>query len=425
MKLKSTTLNAALTGKTSLKAGRHSDGRNLYLNVSPTGAMSWVFMWNQNGVRRETGLGSFTGNGAAFRVGLEEARIKADEVRLQLFRGLDPIAAKKVLVLAGTTFRQLLAEVIENEKSQWKAQPDGSYENEDEWNRSLGLHAAKLLDKPVAKIDEPMVLAVLKPIWKEIPVTADRIRYRIKKVIDLAQKKGIYTGENPASSKPHIDALLGKAKKQAKQKQPSMPFMQVPAFMAALRKQPGVAAKATQFTTLTAVRTDEARLAQWQEIDLDAGLWIVPAARMKVLTENDRGGDHVVPLSTAAIAVLRQMLDIRQPNSPFVFPGQIAGQPLGETALNDKITKPKAKGGMNLKGIATMHGMRASFRTFAAEKNLNRDAAELCLAHKIGKDDTERSYNRAEMLEERTKIMQAWADHCDGKSNVVHLQVAA
>lgn len=424
MHLSAATLEAALKGSTVLKAGRHADGNNLYLNVSPSGAMSWLFMYVQDGRRRELGLGSFTGKGAAFRLTLKDARAKADEIRVALRRGVDPLADRRAAKLSSVLFSALLDDVIAGNiggEDGWKVK-DGVCGQEIEWRDSLNRHASKLLAMQVAKVTADDVVAVLKPIWKTIPTTAERIRFRIEKVMALAISKGVYTGQNPARYDGHIENLVGKRlSTKGQKKQPSLHFSKVPEFMTKLGRR-GNAALAVAFTTLTAVRTDEARLARWSEIDFDAKLWVIPAERMKVQTVNDRGGDHVVPLSDAALDVLKALPRVE--GNDYLFPGQKDGQPLGETSLNDKITKPAAKGGLNLIGEATMHGMRASFRTWASDRGFNADAAELCLAHVIGTKTT-RAYNRDEMLEQRAKLLQAWGDYCTGVSNVVALQVAA
>jgi integrase len=420
MKLNQKTLDAALKGSTSLKAGRHSDGRNLYLNVTKTGAMSWIFMWDHNGKRREMGLGSFTGAGKAARVTLAQARLKADAVRLGLaMPGADPLAEKQQAKVATATFAEMFRLTVERQKgdpskSGWKVK-NGVCGQEKDWTQKMNLHAKALMAMPLNRVRDQDVFDVLSPIWGAIEVTADRVRFIMEKVFDTAIAKGAYKGLNPARYEGHTEIHVGKRSSGEAKKQPSLDYAKVPAFMATILSHPGMASKAVAFATLTAVRTDEARLMKWSEVDLDARLWIVPSERMKVKKANDRGGDHLVPLSDAAVALLGSMP--REVGNDYVFFGKKAGMPIGPTALNDKVTDPKAEGGMDLKGEATMHGMRASFRTWATENGLSHDAAELCLAHVVG-TKTQRSYNRAEMIEERTKVMRAWGNYCEGKSNV-------
>lgn len=410
--------------KTNLTEGRYSDGRNLYLTVNHNGAKSWVFMWVEQGRRREMGLGSFTGAGRATALGLTDARLKADEIRAGLAKGVNPIADRKRSLVGAITFEALMTQVIAKLKLEggWKV-TRGVCGQEVEWTRSLKGHAAKLMTLPVASITDDDVVAVLRPIWFTKHETAERVRFRIEQIMKHAERGGL----NPARFEGHIETKVGKrltTKGKGKKKQPSLHHDKVPAFMVSLGDR-GHTVSAVAFCTLTAVRTDECRLAEWTEIDFDSKLWVIPAERMKCEAENDRGGAHAVPLSDAALDILKRQFANRVEGNPYIFPGQKAGQSLGETSLNDKITKPAGrKGGLGLQGEATMHGMRASFRTWVSSRGLDEVAAELCLAHVIG-NKTTRAYDRDERLPQRAKLLQAWGDYCTGKTNVVALPVAA
>lgn len=410
-------LNAS-TIEGTLKAGRHSDGRNLWLTVTPTGAKSWVFMWKTgNGKRREMGLGSFTGDGAPYSVSLKQARLRADAVRAQLERGEDPLAAKQQAKLASVTFEALMLDRIAMEKPQWKPKADGTYKNEKQWLASLRTHAAKLLPMQVGHITAADVVDVLKPIWQAKPETAERVRYRIDNIMTLAIGRGAYKGDNPARYKGHIEVQLGKRPTKtkngvkSKNNHAALHHGKVPAFMERLLGHEGNAAKALAFAVLTATRTDEARLMTWSEVDLDAGEWTIPAERMKA------GIMHIVPLSTLALTLLRSLP--RMVGNAHVFPGKKEGAALGATALADKLEE------MGFKGEATVHGMRSAFRDWVGNKlrGYNDSVFEHCLAH--GLPATEGSYRRETAIEQRAEVMQAWADHCEGKSNVVALRVAA
>jgi integrase len=307
-------------------------------------------------------------------------------------------------------------------KSGWKVK-NGVCGQEKDWNQKMALHAATLLEMPMNRIREQDVFAVLSPIWGTIETTADRVRFIMEKVFDTAIAKGAYKGQNPARYDGHTEIHVGKRSTGEANNLPSLPYPEVSEVLAKLLADGRTAGKASVFCTLAATRTDEARLMRWEEIDWDNHLWTVPGERMKVKKARDRGGDHLVPLSDAAIALLRSMQDQRRPGNPYVFAGEKAGQPIGATALNDMITKGRSRGGLlELKGKATQHGMRSSFRTWAKERGFNNDAAELCIAHVVG-TKTQRAYDRAEMIEERTKIMRAWGAHCSG-GNVVAVDFA-
>lgn len=424
------TSKPAVAAKTGLPcAVRYPDGRNLYLLVSKTGAKSWVYQWLPKrghaafigeGRYREIGLGSYTGAGSTLCLGLEEARLAADRVRLQIADGIDPIAAKQQPKLTVVpTFAELLADVIDIEKALWKPEADGTYANETEWRRSLAKYASSISTMAIDRVGEAEVLAVLRPIWKSIPVTADRIRYRIKAVISLAKKRGKYAGENPAE-KEHVESAPGFGKqlrKNAEDAHTELHYDAIPALMAKLAACKGSAAKGLAFTVLTAVRTDEAREARWSEIDLDKGEWTIPAERMKA------GVKHIVPLSTSAITLLASLP--RFAGNDFIFAGKKDGSCVGATAFSDKLCDAPKKGGLGYFGEATVHGMRKSFRNWVGDKltGYTDQVFEFCLAHKL--EGVEGSYRTMTAVEKRREIMQSWADYCDGKTGQNVVRIAA
>src|SRR5262249_44440087 len=155
---------------------------------------------------------------------------------------------------------------------------------------------------PVAAVDTGLVLKVLEPIWTKKPETASRVRGRMEAVLDWAKVRGYRTGENPARWRGHLDHLLpAKAKVRKVEHHAALPYARIGAFLAALRKQNGIAARALEFLVLTASRTGETLGTAWDEIDMGAKLWTIPAGRMKT------GKEHRVPLSDVALAVLQHM----------------------------------------------------------------------------------------------------------------------
>jgi integrase len=171
------------------------------------------------------------------------------------------------------------------------------------------------------------------------------------------------------------------------------PFDEVPAFMNALREREGVAPRALEFAILTATRSGEVLGARWAEFDLEARVWIVPAARTKA------GREHRVPLSAPTVEILRQMDQKRL--SDYVFPGARSGRPLSTVALNRVLGRMKVD--------VTVHGFRSAFRDWAGERtHFPREVAEAALAHLVG-DAVERAYRRGDALEKRRKLMDAWA----------------
>jgi integrase len=251
---------------------------------------------------------------------------------------------------------------------------------------------------PVQSIDLAMVLKVLEPIWSTTSETASRLRGRIEAVLDWATVRGYRQGENPARWRGHLDSLLpSRAKVQAVRHHPALAYDQMGGFMEALRQQEGVSARALEFVILTACRTSEAIGATWDEIDLAAKLWTIPANRIKA------GREHRVPLSAPALAILERMAVIR--TGSHVFPGGKAGKPLSSMALLMVLRRIG-------RGDLTAHGFRSSFRDWAAERtSFPPEVAEMALAHSVS-DKVEAAYRRGDLFEKRRQLADAWAKFC-------------
>jgi len=223
--------------------------------------------------------------------------------------------------------------------------------------------------------------------------------------------------------------LPKRSKAQRVRHHPSLPYVELPAFMAELRQRPGISARALEFTILTGVRTNEALLARKGEIDLKARLWTLPAARMKAYR------DHRVPLSDAAVAILTAQY-AAHPDSPYVFPSEGARPPAGKAPKRRAAAVPLSNMAMLKqlermgRGDLTTHGFRASFKTWAAERTaFPREVIEAAQAHVI-RDGTERAYMRGDLFDKRAALMNAWAQYCTSTpqadaDNVVSLQKQA
>jgi len=254
---------------------------------------------------------------------------------------------------------------------------------------------------PVDKITTENVLSVLKPLWNAKHETATRLRGRIESVLDAAKAQGLRTGENPARWRGHLDQLLPGRQRVARKHHAAMPYSEVPGFMDELRERKGVAARALELLILTAARTGEVRFATWDELDLEAALWTVPAGRMK------GGRKHVVPLSQRAVETVRMTLGKFSTGAAgeLVFPGQKPGQPLAKTALDKMLQRAGAAN-------ATVHGFRSSFRDWAGDCTHHpRDVVEAALAHAI-ENQTEAAYRCSTAIEKRRKLMEDWARYC-------------
>lgn len=375
--------------------GRHADGGNLYLNVTPTGARSWVFMWTRAGRQREMGLGPLRD------VSLAEARELAAQHRRTLRAGGDPLETRR-RDAAKPSFGAAAEELISTMEAGWR-----NPKHRAQWRSTLKTYAAPLSNLPVDKVTTADVLAVLKPIWSTKPETASRVRGRIEAVLDAAKAAGHRTGDNPAAWRGHLDQLLPARAKLARGHHAAMAINELPAFIARLREAAGISARALEFAILTAARSGEVLGAKWAEVDLERGLWTVPAARMK------GGREHRVPLSARAISILEQMAALR--SNDFIFPGTKRDAPLSVMALSMALRRL---------GIAeTAHGFRSTFRDWAAERtSFPGEVAEMALAHAIA-DRTEAAYRRGDLFEKRRALMTAWATFCEqpGHSTVVSL----
>ena len=388
-------LTALRVGKEK-KPGLYSDGLGLYLQVRAGGAKSWIFRYRTNGKLRDMGLGSATA------VSLSQAREKAAACRSLRANGIDPIDTKReesaksrAESSRAMTFEQCAVAYIEAHRTGWKNAKHAA-----QWTATLATYAYPVFGtEPVAAIDTSMVLKVLEPIWNTKTETASRLRGRIESVLDWARVREFRHGENPAHWRGHLDHLLPKRSKVAAVKHhAALPYDQVPAFMASLRAEVGVAARALEFCILTASRTGEVLGARWSEIDIKAKVWTVPPERMKARRE------HRVPLSDRAMMILRQMREL--PRDEFVFPGGKEKRPLSGMAFLMLLRRMK-------RDDLTAHGFRSTFRDWAAERtSFPREVAEMALAHTIS-DKVEAAYRRGDLFEKRRRLAEAWAAFCE------------
>jgi integrase len=366
------------------KHGRHADGGGLYLSISPNGGRRWVFLYRWHGKPTEIGLGS------ARDVTLARAREFASQARAKLAEGIDPKHARKAT--EGATFGECADRVIEAMRPSWR---NGKHAAQ--WQMTLRDYAAPLRGLPADKIATDDVLSVLKPLWNEKPETASRLRGRIERVLDAAKAQGLRTGENPARWRGHLDQLLPKRQKLTRGHHAAMSYLDLPAFMSDLQARQATAALALEFAILTAARSGEVLGARWDEIDLDHGVWAVPATRMKA------GREHRVPLSRRALKIVEALHAARE--GDFVFPGQKTGKPLSAMALEMVLRRMKIDG-------ATVHGFRSTFRDWAAEStNFTNEVCEAALAHVI-ENKAEAAYRRGDLFDKRHKLMEAWAAYC-------------
>ena len=367
----------------------------LALQITASGARSWVLRVTVGGKRRDMGLGA-----ASSANGLAEARKKAQAARDKIREGIDPTeqarsarSQLKAQRARALTFKQCAEKYISSHKASWKNEKHAG-----QWSATLETYAYPVMGGLLVRnVDVAHMTRVLEPIWQEKTETASRLRGRIQAVLDWAAAHGYRPkGLNPAAWKGHLDKLLPRPSKVARvEHHTALPIAEVGSFMAGLRKQEGIGARALEFAILTAARSGEVRGATWPEIDLQAKLWTIGPQRMKA------GREHRVPLSDAAIKLLKGLPRVK--GLDVVFAGPHGGM-LSDMALTAVCRRMKVR--------AVPHGFRSTFRDWASERtNVLRDVAEMALAHAIS-SKVEAAYRRGDLSEKRRRLMQAWSDFC-------------
>jgi integrase len=384
--------------------GRHRFGPGLYLQVSGPDAKSWIYRFT---VRRKE---RFMGLGSARDVTLAQARKRVEELRVNhVSKKIDPIAERKVAAEAervasakAVPFRERADQYITAHEGEWR-----NDKHRHQWRATLQTYAFPVIgDLPTSAIAAAHIVAVLRPIWVEKAETARRVRRRIEAVLDYAADPDDPAYRNPAASTAQLKKALPRLSKARRpSRRPSLPYDEAPAFVAALRarEKMGVtaAALALKFTILTAARTNEVLGARWDEINNRSTVWTVAAERMKSQRE------HRVPLCPQALRVLERARALH--NGDLVFPSRPFDRPLSSASMMALL---KRMGRADL----TVHGFRATFRTWAAERTMfPREVAEAALAHVVG-DDTERAYQRGDLFEKRRKLMEEWGQFLTSKA---------
>ena len=339
---------------------------------------------------REMGLGSFKD------LSLADARDQRDSYRRLLKDHIDPIehraqqrAANVLANARAVTFKEAAETcipIVTKELTNPK--------HVAQWTSTIKQYAYPVLeDMYVRDISVHDVHRVLEPIWDTKSETANRVRSRIERVLDWARVKGYCSGENPARLQGNLALLLGKRKKA--EHHPALPYTELPAFLTKLRQQAGNAARALEFTILTAARTEEVISAEPREIT--DKLWTAPAEHMK------RDREHLVPLCERAQELVREVA-----GEKFLFPNpdnrEVGLSNGAMLALLDRMGY----------GHVTVHGFRSTFKDWALDKTTFEGyVSEAALAHAIG-DKTEAAYNRSTYLAKRRRLMEAWAAYCAG-----------
>lgn len=384
----------------------------LKLQVANENARSWILRATVADKVRDIGLGSYP------TIPLKAARDMAGEMKLQIQQGLDPLheRQKKKGELAAArasrkTFDECAEDYIKSIEKKWKNRKTPA-----QWTSSLETYASPTIGKlSVSDIDTAHIIKILEPIWSTKTETASRVRGRIESVLAYATTRGFRNGDNPARLKGHLDTLLPSASAlKGNKHHPALAYGDIGRFVVDLRAVGSVAARALEFSILTAARSGEVRGAKWNEIDLNAAQWTIPADRMKATKQ------HVIPLSKQAVKLLKEMQ--KESQGGYIFPGQRAATLSDMTiakvvkSLHSKAVARGENGYVDPHSdnrVVTPHGFRSTFRDWAGEQSpFPREVIEHALAHQL-KDKAEAAYQRGSSLPKRIKLMRAWADYCD------------
>lgn len=351
---------------------------------SKPGYGRWIFRFVSpvTGKRRDMGMGPYPD--VPVKSALERARI----AREQMAQGIDPIDFRSNQK-AVPTFEQAA-------RKQWAVISPG-FRNEKhraQWLSSLEQHAFPAIGNiRVDQLSASHFADILNDLTQKVPETAKRVKMRCSVIMAACRANGLISANPLDDVSPLLSTRAGIVTHQ-----PAMPWQMVPAFVKEHLVEPGGAKAALLFTILTAARSGEVRGAIWDEIDFDNRLWIIPAERMKAARE------HRVPLSEQALAIIKQQAWL----SSFVFPALRGGQ-LSDMALTAILRKANAPSDAPGR-VATVHGLRSSFRNWAADNGIDSDVAERALAHTIS-NKVRAAYERSDRLEARREVMQKWGDY--------------
>ncbi|MBL0599065.1 tyrosine-type recombinase/integrase [Aeromonas jandaei] len=378
----------------------HGGITGLTLHPSTTkGRGKWVFRYVSpvTGKRRNAGLGIYP------EISIAEAGNQARLMREQLARGLDPLEIKKEEASkpAIPTVEIAARQVHEQLLPGWRNPKHGK-----QWISTLEQYAFPIIGRqPINAITPAHIASVLQPIWLEIPETATRVKQRLHAVMAWAWAHG-FCQANPVDV---VDKLLPLQPSKAirTQHQPAMDWRELPAFYQqhlANAERFDVSRALLSFVLLTACRSGEARKMRWDEVDMDAAIWTIPADRMKTQVM------HRVPLSLQAMAVLEK---VRGLHGEWVFPSPRKQVPLTDMALTTLLRRVEAPS-TTPERLATAHGFRSTFRDWCSEQGYPRDLAERALAHLI-QNKVEAAYHRTDLLDQRRPMMDAWAQFVAGE----------
>lgn len=389
----------------------------LLFQVTPNGGRSWVLRATIAGKRREFGLGSFP------EVSLADAREAARRARRLISEGRDPSLERRqrkrrheIRNLLGKTFSEVVDEYIPIKQMELK--PDTKYRKQ--WGESIINHAfPRIQNKLVNEITTDEVAAVLQPIWYDKTETATKLQKKIKAVFDYAIGKGYREADNPATWEGKLKQILPAPSRVSKRtRYPAIQLNDIGRFWSRLLKRKGNSAMSLQFQALTATRTGAVRFMSWEELNEDRSVWTIQPGRESAKLEG-YGDPMVVPLSRQAQKLLLELKPLDGCSLVFWSP---TGKELSDqaaTSVIKKINEEAIKGGelgfldRRSGRRAVPHGFRSAFKDWSLEiGQFNDILSEMTLWHEVG-TNARRAYARTELVRERYRILQEWANFID------------
>lgn len=398
------------------RPGLHAVGAvsGLALQVTRSGARSWILRYRHNGRRREAGLGAYPD------VSLAKAREYAREARDQLRKGIDPLDAAKKADRRQLSFSKAVDLFFVEKAVEFR-----SALHRKQWRASLERHAAPTIgDRPVSEIELDDILAVLRPIWTTKTETASKVRQRMERVIDYATVTGHRDTSNPARWRGNLDLVLPAPNRlTGGRNYPALKLADTATWFSGLTRRQGTSARALEFLALTAARTGAVRFMTWDEIDLNACIWTIHPGRQSSKIPPS-GRPHRVPLSQQALGLLEEAPRLQ--DCSFVFPaargGAMSDAALAAVMKKIHLSRCQSDGigyvdaGSSM--AAVPHGLRSTFRTWVGERtNYDGDMAEIALAHKVG-SKVQQAYDRSDQLEKRRTMMSDWSDFLRSEPNL-------
>jgi len=367
----------------SLPDGFHADGGNLYLTKKGLSA-SWVFRYKQKGRVRELGLGSCVDRSLA------DARRLAAKMRSDLLDGRPLIPLKLSNEPAESLLlRDCASKLIESKKAEWS-----NAKHAQQWINTLETYVfPKLGSKRPDEVDVMSVVDTLSPIWATKTETASRVRQRLEAILDWAIVHDLRGADNPARWKNNLERVLPSPARISPVKHFSaLPYQDLPDVCQQLREADTLSAQLLLFAILTASRSGEARGARWGEISFDGKSWCIPAERKKERRE------LAIPLASQAIELLNVRSQFRE--GDFVF----GAKPLSDVAVSKQFKR--------VAGSYTVHGLRSTFRQWAAESaKYPEHVLEKVLGH-ASKNPLVSVYQRSDLFDQRALVMDDWAGYC-------------